>query len=143
MKEFCIFLELLNQNHVMTENDIVTNILDAAFEVHRELGPGLLESIYEQCMIYELRERGIRVRNQVKLPVTYKEIEMEFGFRADLIVEEKVIVEIKSAERMADVHLAQTMTYLKICDLKLGLLLNFNNVLLKDGIKRVINGKLS
>ena len=126
----------------MEENDIATTILDAAFEVHRELGPGLLESIYEQCLLYELREKGVRVRNQVKLPVKYKEIEMEFGFRADLIVEEKVIVEIKSAERMAEVHLAQVMTYLKICDFKLGLLLNFNTALLKDGIKRVINGKL-
>jgi GxxExxY protein len=126
----------------MTENEIATEVIGAAIEVHRELGPGLLERIYEKCLIYELREKGLQVQSQVRLPVEYKGMILDFGFRADLIVENKIIVEIKSSENMAPVHMAQTLTYIKLCEFKLGLLINFNNVLLKDGVKRVVNGEL-
>ena len=124
----------------MTENEIVTVILDAAFKIHRILGPGLLESVYQATLDYELRKRGLRVIQQAGLPVYYEEIKLELGFRVDLIVADKVIIEIKSVEALAPVHRKQLLTYLRLMNLRLGLLLNFNAELMKNGVQRVVNG---
>ena len=125
----------------MTENDIAKEVVDCAIEVHREMGPGLLESVYEACLCIELRERGLKVERQVIVPVTYKGQKLELGFRADIIVESKFLVELKATSELTDVHLAQTLNYLKLLNFNLGLLLNFNVALLKHGIRRVINSK--
>jgi len=124
----------------MTENDIATAVLDAAFKIHRILGPGLLESVYQATLDFELQKRGLRVIQQVGLPVYYEEIKLELGFRVDLIVADKVIIEIKSVEALAPVHRKQLLTYLRLMNLRLGLLLNFNVELMKNGIQRVVNG---
>jgi len=124
----------------MTENDIATAVLDAAFKIHRILGPGLLESVYQATLDFELQKRGLRVVQQVGLPVYYEEIKLELGFRVDLIVADKVIIEIKSVEALAPVHRKQLLTYLRLMNLRLGLLLNFNVELMKNGIQRVVNG---
>lgn len=121
------------------ENIIATAILDQAFKIHKELGPGLLESVYERCLEYELKEAGFEVESQKPVAMNYKNIIFEAGFRLDLLVNQKVIVEIKSVENLAPVHFAQTLTYLKMTGLKLGLLINFNTKFLKDGIHRVAN----
>ncbi|MFD0932234.1 GxxExxY protein [Psychroflexus salinarum] len=126
----------------MYENDLATKIIGAAIEVHRQLGPGLLESTYETCLAYELKQIGLNLQQQVALPVVYKEVKLNAGYRIDLLVENKIIIEIKSVEVLADIHTAQLLTYLKLKDLKLGLLINFNEVLLKNGLKRVLNGYL-
>ena len=122
----------------MTENEIGTLILDAAFEVHKTLGPGLLESSYEHCLAYELLNKGLRTALQKPLPLVYKETKLECGYRIDLLVEDKVIVEVKAVEAIHDIHLAQVLTYLKLTNCKLGYLLNFNVVQLKSGVKRVV-----
>ena len=126
----------------MIENEITEKIIGAAIEVHKQLGPGLLESSYEACLVYELKQLGLKVQNQVELPVVYKEVKLDAGYRIDVLVENKVIVEIKSVDALADIHTAQLLTYLKLKDLKLGLLINFNSVKVKDGIKRILNGYL-
>lgn len=126
----------------MTENEITKSIIGCAMEVHKHLGPGLLESTYEICLAYELEQKGLKFVQQQSLPVVYKNVKLNAGYRIDLIVENKVIVELKSVETLAPIHTAQVLTYLKLKDLKLGLLINFNSVLLKDGVKRVINGYL-
>jgi GxxExxY protein len=123
-----------------TENEIATVILDAAFKIHRTLGPGLLESVYQATLDFELQKRGLRVLQQVGLPVYYEDIKLELGFRVDLIVADKVIIEIKSIEALAPVHKKQLLTYLRLMNLRLGLLLNFNVELMKNGIQRVVNG---
>jgi GxxExxY protein len=124
----------------MTENEISKIVLDAAFKIHKEIGPGLFESVYESIFEYELaKEYNLIVRRQVAIPVVWKEVKLDLGFRADIIVNEKVIIEIKSIETIADVHLKQVLTYLRLTDLRLGLLINFNEALLKNGIKRVVN----
>ncbi len=123
----------------MTENEIATYVVNSAFKVHKTLGPGLLESAYEACLFYELSESGLYVEKQKPLPVIYQEIELDIGYRVDLMIENKVIVEIKSVSALTDVHLAQILTYLKLSNCKLGFLINFNVTLLKDGIKRVVN----
>lgn len=123
----------------MTENEIATTILDHAFALHRALGPGLLESVYEKALYYDLVESGLFVQQQLPVPLVYKEIKFEAGFRLDLLVENKVIVEIKAIEKLAPVHFAQTLTYLKLSGKKLGLLINFNTNLLKNGVHRVVN----
>ncbi len=123
----------------MTENEIATKILDVAFPLHSTLGPGLLETVYERTLAYELKEAGLDVLAQVPVPLVYKEIKFEAGFRLDLLVANKVIVEIKSIENLAPVHFAQTLTYLKLTDKRLGLLINFNTRYLKDGIHRIAN----
>ena len=122
----------------MSENEIGTLILDAAFEVHKTLGPGLLESSYEHCLFYELLNKGLRTALQKPLPLVYKETKLECGYRIDLLVEDKVIVEVKAVEAIHDIHLAQVLTYLKLTNCKLGYLLNFNVVQLKSGVKRVV-----
>lgn len=126
----------------LSENQIGTHILDAAFTVHKNLGPGLLESIYQACLQYELQAKNIHIEFQVPMPVINKDTKMECGFRPDLIVEKKVIVEIKSIEQFHEIHMAQIMTYLKLSGCKLGYLINFNVLFLKMGIKRVIMGKI-
>ncbi len=113
-------------------------ILDAAFEIHKNLGPGLLESAYEECLYYELNQAGIKVEKQKGLPLTYKEVKLQTGYRVDLLVENKIVIELKSTESLNDVHLAQILTYMKLSNCKLGLLINFNVKYLKNGIKRVI-----
>jgi GxxExxY protein len=127
---------------VLTENDLGRLCLDAAFKVHRSLGPGLLENAYEQCLVYELKQMGLEVQHQHPLPLVYEGIVIEIGYRADIIINQKVIIEVKAVEALTDVHMAQILTYLKLNKCKLGLLINFNVALLKDGIKRVINGSL-
>lgn len=124
----------------MTENEISNKIIGAAIEVHKQLGPGLLESSYEVCLAYELKQLGLYIQTQVALPVIYKEVKLEAGYRIDLLVENKVIIEIKAVDALADIHTAQLLTYLKLKDLKLGLLINFNSVKVIDGVKRIING---
>jgi len=123
----------------MTENEIATIIVDTAYNIHVGLGPGLLESVYEEIFYYELVIQGLKVERQKPIPVIWGELRMDIGFRADLIVEEKVIVELKSVEKLASVHPKQLLTYLKITGLKLGLLINFNEKLIKDGITRIVN----
>ena len=123
----------------MIENDLSQIIIGCAIKVHTVLGPGLLESAYEECLYYELVKEGLKVEKQKALPLIYEEIRLEVGYRLDLIVEDKVIIEIKACEGLNDVHLAQVLTYLKLSDVKLGLLINFNVTRVKDGIKRVVN----
>lgn len=123
----------------MSENEISAVIVRACFNIHQNLGPGLLESVYEEILACELAEEGIQFKRQIGLPVKYKDRRLEIGFRADLIVEEKVIIEIKSVESIAAVHQKQLLTYLKVTGLKLGLLVNFNEALIKNGIQRIVN----
>ena len=124
----------------MTENELAKQIVDAAFRVHTSLGPGLLESVYEAALAYELNQRGLRTSSQQAIPVVYQGVRIEAGFRADLIVEDKVIVEIKSVEAIAPVHKKQLLTHLRLADKRLGLLINFNVNLIRDGITRIANG---
>ncbi|HEU4832765.1 MAG TPA: GxxExxY protein [Pyrinomonadaceae bacterium] len=123
----------------MNENQIAAAVVDAAFKIHTTLGPGLLESVYEATLEYELKKRGLRVTQQVALPVYYEEVKLNVGFRIDLLVNEKVIIEIKSVEGLAPIHRKQLETYLRLMDLRLGLLINFNVELIKHGIQRVVN----
>jgi GxxExxY protein len=123
----------------MTENQIATAVVDAALKIHTTLGPGLFESVYEKTLEYELQKRGLRVEHQLPLPVQYEEVKLELGFRVDLIIDEKVIVEVKSIETLAPVHKKQLLTYLRLTDLRLGLLINFNVDLIKHGIHRIVN----
>ena len=124
----------------MTENEVAKQIVDVAFKIHSTYGPGLLESVYETIMAYELNKRGLRVNRQQAIPVIHEEVRMELGFRADLIVEGKVVVEIKSIEAIGPVHKKQLLTYLRLTDKHLGLLINFHVDLIKNGISRVVNG---
>jgi GxxExxY protein len=123
----------------MTENQIATAVVDSAFKIHTTLGPGLFESVYVAILEYELQKRGLRVAHQIRLPVHYEEVRVVLGFRVDLIIDEKVIVEVKSVEVLAPVHKKQLLTYLRLTDLRLGLLINFNVELIKHGIHRVVN----
>ena len=123
----------------MTENELSKIIVNACYNIHFELGPGLLESVYEEILFYELSKLGLKVERQKPIPVIWRDVKMEIGFRADLIVENKVVLELKSVEAIAPVHPKQVLTYLKITDLKLGLLINFNEKLIKDGITRIVN----
>jgi GxxExxY protein len=126
--------------YTMSENEISKIVLDAAFEIHKKLGPGLLESVYEAIMEYELTQTyNLKVVRQRGIPVIWKGIKLDLGFRSDLIVEELVLVELKSVETLAPVHFKQLLTHLKLTELKLGLLINFNEELLKNGIKRIAN----
>jgi GxxExxY protein len=122
----------------MLENEISKEIIGGAIEVHRQLGPGLLESAYQECLYYELIQRGLMVQKEVPRPLVYKDIKLDHGYRIDLLVENKVVVEVKTVEAFTDVHLAQILTYLKLGDYKLGLLINFHVKMLKDGIRRVV-----
>ena len=126
----------------MTENELSRIVCDAGMKVHKALGPGLLESAYEECLCYELQKSGLLVEQQKALPLVYETIKLDAGYRVDLLIENKLVVEIKSVTAWNELHLAQVLTYLRLSSCKLGLLLNFNTVLFKDGIKRVINGRL-
>jgi GxxExxY protein len=123
----------------MTENEISSIIVNVAYKIHKTLGPGLLESVYEEIMYYELCQHNLKVERQKGIPVIWEKFKMDLGFRADLIVENKVIIELKSVELIAPVHPKQLLTYLKVTGLKLGLLINFNESLIKDGITRIVN----
>jgi len=123
----------------MNENELSAIIVNCCYNIHKKLGPGLLESVYEEVLCYELTESGIYYIRQTNIPIYYNELILETGFRADIIVENKVIIEIKSVECIAAVHKKQLLTYLKLTGIKLGLLINFNDVLIKDGITRIVN----
>ncbi|MCH8902825.1 MAG: GxxExxY protein [Bacteroidetes bacterium] len=123
----------------MDENELSRIVFNSALKVHRALGPGLLESSYEECMYFELKKHGLQVVKQKPLPLIYHEVKLEIGYRVDLLIENKLIVEVKSVDAINDVHLAQILTYLKLSECKLGMLINFNVTLVKDGIRRVVN----
>ncbi|MBC7910376.1 MAG: GxxExxY protein [Pyrinomonadaceae bacterium] len=123
----------------MTENELSKVVIGCAIKVHTVLGPGLLESAYEECLFYELLKAGLNVEKQKPLPLVYQTIKLECGYRVDILVEHKVILEIKSVEALSEIHFAQLLTYLRLSNCKLGLLINFNILRLKDGIKRVVN----
>ena len=123
----------------MTENEIATIVIGCAIEVHRHLGPGLLESAYQECLLYELKNKGLKVESEVPMPIIYKELSINHGYRMDILVEDKLVIELKTVECFTDVHLAQTLTYLRLGKYKLGLLINFKVTSLKQGIRRVIN----
>ena len=123
----------------MTENEIAKQVVDAAYKIHTSLGPGLLESAYEKVLSYELKKRGLKIEQQYPIPVVYDDITIEVGYRADLIIEDKVIIELKSIENVAPVHKKQLLTYLKLADKRLGLLINFGQLLIKNGITRIVN----
>lgn len=123
----------------MTENELSKVVFDCALKVHQSLGPGLLESAYEECLFYELKKIGLDVQKQKALPLVYEEVKLDVGYRIDIIVENKLIIEVKSVEALNDVHFAQLLTYLKLTNCKLGLLINFNVSLIKNGIKRIVN----
>ncbi len=119
-------------------NELTSKILECAYTVHSALGPGLLESAYEECLFYELKQSGLKVERQKVLPLVYKEVKLDAGYRIDLFVEDRVVIELKSVEAINDVHIAQVLTYLKLSECKIGLLINFNVKSLKNGIKRLI-----
>ncbi len=123
----------------MTENELSRVVFDSALKVHQALGPGLLESAYEECLYFELKKTGLIVEKQKPLPLIYEDVKLDVGYRVDIIIENKLILELKSVEVLNDVHFAQLLTYLKLTDCKLGMLINFNVVLIKNGIKRVVN----
>jgi GxxExxY protein len=123
-----------------SENEIAHEIVDAAFHIHKSLGPGLLETVYEVVLARELEKRGLRVVRQKPVPIVFGDLKFDEGFRADLIVEDKVIVELKSVEQIAPVHKKQMLTYLRLADKRLGLLVNFSSDVIKDGISRIVNG---
>jgi GxxExxY protein len=126
----------------MTENEIANKVIGIAIDIHKALGPGLLESVYKECLYYKIGKSGLWVEKEKPMPLIFEEVKLDCGYRIDLLVEKKLVIEIKSVDALNDIHLAQTLTYLKLGNYKLGLLINFNVVLLKDGIKRIINGTL-
>jgi GxxExxY protein len=127
----------------MNENLLSKIVFETGMKIHRKIGPGLLESVYEECLYYELTKRGLNVQRQLALPLIYDNITISTGYRLDLIVEDKLIIELKTVESLTDLHMAQLLTYLKLSNCKIGLLINFNTTLFKDGIQRVINGYIS
>ena len=122
----------------MEINQITQEILDSAYKIHTALGPGLLESAYQACLVYELKKKGLKVEVEKGLPLIYEEVKLECGYRIDILVEKRVVIELKTVEAFTDVHTAQVLTYLKLSDCKVGLLLNFHTKSLKNGIKRLI-----
>lgn len=123
----------------MTENEIANRIIGLAIEVHKALGPGLLESAYKECLYFKITQSGMFVEKERSMPLVFEEVKLECGYRIDLLVEQKVVIEIKSVEALNDIHLAQTLTYMRLGNFKLGLLINFNEILLKDGLRRIVN----
>ena len=123
----------------MTENEISNIVIGLAIEIHKKLGPGLLENVYKECLFYKIKQRGLLVEKEKAMPLIFEEIQLDCGYRIDLLVENKFLIEIKTVEALSVNHLAQTLTYLKLGNYKLGLLINFNETLLKNGIRRVIN----
>ena len=136
----CCLPSLRDKNiYMLTENEIAKLVVDICFHIHYKYGPGLFESVYEEVFCYEWAKTGISFKRQQGIPLVHEEIKMEIGFRADVIIENKVIVELKSIDALAPVHYKQVQTYLKLTDIKLGLLINFNVNLIKDGIHRIVN----
>ena len=127
------------EGYKMTENEIAKMIVNAAYKIHTTLGPGLLESVYEVVLAHELKKLGLNVSRQQSIPITYEDLKFEEGFRADIIVEDKVIIELKSVEEVAKVYKKQLLTYLRLADKRLGLLINFGAALIKDGLFRIVN----
>ena len=123
----------------MNENELSHIVFNGALKVHRNLGPGLLESSYEECLFYELNKSGLFIERQKSLPIIYENIKLDIGYRVDLLIEKKLIIELKSVDALNDIHFAQLLTYLKLSNCKLGLLINFNVTLIKNGIKRIAN----
>lgn len=123
----------------MTENEISNIVIGLAIEIHKKLGPGLLENVYKECLFYKIKQRGLLVEKEKSLPLVFEEVKLDCGYRVDLLVENKFLIEIKSVESLTVNHLAQTLTYLKLGNFKLGLLINFSESLLKNGIRRVVN----
>ena len=126
----------------MNENEISKKVIGIAIEVHKALGPGLLESAYKECLFYKIKLIGLSVERELPMPLIFEKVKLDCGYRLDLLVESKVVIEIKSVDALNDIHLAQMLTYMRLGKYKLGLLLNFNVVLMKDGLKRLINGHL-
>lgn len=126
----------------MNENELSNRVIGVAIDVHRALGPGLLESAYEECLFYKIIQSGLRAEKEKAMPLIFEEVHLEFGYRIDILVENSLVIEVKSCEALHPIFLAQTLTYLKLGGYKLGLLINFNVEVLKYGIKRIINGKL-
>jgi GxxExxY protein len=122
----------------MEENELSNIVIGCAIEVHRQLGAGLLESAYQECLFYELKSKGLNVKKEVSMPIIYKDIKLDHGYRIDLLIEDKIVIEIKAVDALIDVHTAQILTYMKLGDYKLGLILNFNVPILKNGIKKLI-----
>ena len=127
----------------MHENEISKIIFDLGLKIHKNLGPGLLESAYEECLFYEISKAGLFVEKQKPMPLTYEEVKLDIGYRIDLLVEKSVVIEVKSGDALNDVHLAQVLTYLKLSGCRLGLLINFNTNLFKNGYRRILNGNVS
>ncbi|MFN3773819.1 GxxExxY protein [Cloacibacterium normanense] len=127
----------------MHENEISKIIFDLGLKIHKNLGPGLLESAYEECLFYEISKAGLFVEKQKPMPLIYEEVKLDIGYRIDLLVEKSVVIEVKSCEALNDVHLAQVLTYLKLTGCRLGLLINFNTNLFKNGYRRILNGNVS
>ena len=124
---------------MITENELSKIVFSCALKVHQNLGPGLLESAYEECLFYELNKTGLEIQKQKALPLVYEEVKLDIGYRIDIIIENKLILEIKSVEALNDIHFTQLLTYLKLTNCKLGMLMNFNVALIKNGIRRVVN----
>ena len=124
----------------VNENELSKFVVNEAFYIHKAIGPGMLESAYTHCLAYRLVKIGLNIRTEVPVPLIFEEVKLECGYRADLVVENKLVIEVKSIEAIGDIHLAQTLTYLRFLNLKLGLVLNFNSILMKNGIRRVVNG---
>jgi GxxExxY protein len=124
----------------MSENEITTKVIGLAIDIHKVLGPGLLESAYKECLFYKIVQSGLQAEKEKPMPLIFEEVKLDCGYRIDILVEKKVVIEVKSVEALNDVHLAQTLTYLKLGNYKLGLLMNFNVLSLKSGIKRIANG---
>ncbi len=135
-------MEINKKKIIMSEDEIARIVVNSGLKVHRALGPGLLESSYEACLIYELKKQGLKVESQKALPVIYNDVTLDVGYRIDIMVEDKFIIELKAVRELTDLHTAQLLTYLKLSQCKLGLLINFNVELFKYGIERVINGYL-
>lgn len=127
----------------MHENEISQIVFNAGLQVHRNLGPGLLESAYEECLYFELLKTGLYIEKQKPMPLIYEEVKLDIGYRLDFLLERKVVVEIKSVEALNDIHLAQVLTYLKLSKCKLGLIINFNSTLFKNGYRRILNGDVA
>lgn len=127
---------------MLTENQLATTVIGLAIDVHTALGPGLLESAYKECLFYKICQAKIPVEKEKKMPLIFEEVKLDYGYRIDLLVNNKLVIEVKSVEALTDVHIAQTLTYMKIGQYKLGLLINFNVLRCRDGIKRIINGHL-
>src|SRR5688572_16527136 len=123
----------------MTENEISKILVDEAIYIHRSMGPGMLESVYVHCLAHRLMKKGLSVRTEVPVPLIFEDVYLECGYRSDLIIENKVVIEVKSVDALGPIHFAQTLTYLRLLNLKLGIVLNFNSTLMKEGIKRVVN----